>query len=255
MSTNLDQLLQEYRQNGFVVVRQFLEAAALQELKDQLDRYIREVVPGLPADNAFYHDRDRPETLKQLNEMQDDPFFDEIRRRSPWVDLATRLLGEQAVAKHPQWFNKPPGIDHPTPPHQDNYYFCLDPDASITLWLAIDPVNQHNGCLRYLPGSHRGGLREHDASNVLGFSQGITDYGDEQKEREEEICCQPGDLVVHHGEMIHRADPNRTADQPRRAFAIVYRSESAKRDETAYLKYQERLSQQHQQMGLKKVDS
>ena len=86
MSANVDRLLQEYRQNGFVVVRQFLEAAALQELKDQLDRYIREVVPGLPADNAFYHDRDRPETQNQLNEMQDDPFFDEIRDRSQGVN-------------------------------------------------------------------------------------------------------------------------------------------------------------------------
>ena len=184
MSINGEHLLQEYQQNGFVVVRQFLTGSALEELKGQLDRFIRDVVPGLPAGNAFYHDRDRPETLKQLNEMQDDPYFDEIRISSQWMDLATRLLGEQAVAKHPQWFNKPPGIDHPTPPHQDNYYFCLDPDASITLWLALDSGDQQNGCLRYLPGSHRAGLREHDASNVLGFSQGISGYGDSEKARE-----------------------------------------------------------------------
>ena len=255
MSTNGEHLLQEYQQNGFVVVRQFLTGSALEELKGQLDRFIRDVVPGLPAGNAFYHDRDRPETLKQLNEMQDDPYFGEIRDRSQWLDLATRLLGEQAVAKHPQWFNKPPGIDHPTPPHQDNYYFCLDPDASITLWLAIDPVDQQNGCLRYLPGSHRDGLREHDASNVLGFSQGVTDYGEEEIAREVEICCQPGDLVVHHGEVIHRADPNRTADRQRRAFAVVYRTESAKRNETAYQAYQQRLQNQHLAMGLKEEDA
>ncbi|MCP4813871.1 MAG: phytanoyl-CoA dioxygenase family protein, partial [Planctomycetaceae bacterium] len=71
MSTNGEHLLQEYQQNGFVVVRQFLAGSALEELKDELDRFIRDVVPGLPASNAFYHDRDRPETLKQLSEMQD----------------------------------------------------------------------------------------------------------------------------------------------------------------------------------------
>ena len=255
MSGNVDHLLEEYQQQGFVVVRQFLEAAALEELQDQLDRYIREVVPGLPADNAFYHDRDRPETLKQLNQMQNDPFFDEIRHRSQWVDLATRLLGEQADAKHPQWFNKPPGTDHSTPPHQDNYYFCLQPHASITLWLALDRVNQENGCLRYLPGSHRLGLREHDASNVLGFSQGIEQYGEDEIACEVEVCCQPGDLVVHHGEMIHRADANRTVDQQRRAFAVVYYTRSAIRDEQAYQAYQQRLEKQHLAMGLKEVDA
>ena len=255
MSSNTDQLLEDYRQNGFAVVRQFLDDVQLQELKDQLDRYICEVVPGLSAEKAFYQDRDRPETLKQLTEMQDDSFFEEMRHRPQWVDLATRLLGAPALAKHPQWFNKPPGLDHPTPPHQDNYYFCLPPNVSITLWLAIDPVNEQNGCLRYLPASHRQGLREHDASNVLGFSQGIVDYGDQERAREEQIFCEPGDLVIHHGEVIHRADPNRTRDQQRRAFAVVYHAESARRDETAFLKYQQRLNRQHQEMGLKKVDS
>ena len=58
----------------------------------------------------------------------------------------------------------------------------------------------------------------------------------------------------HTGEVIHRADPNRTRDQQRRAFAIVYHAESAKRDEVAFQKYQQRLASQHQQMGLREVD-
>ena len=65
----------------------------------------------------------------------------------------------------------------------------------------------------------------------------------------------PGDLVVHHGEVIHRADPNRSADRQRRAFAVVYRSESAKRNETAYQKYQARLAKQHVAMGLKEENA
>ena len=255
MSDKVDQLADDYHENGFVVVRDFMTPETLGELQAQLDRYIREVVPGLPAENAFYQDPERPETLKQLNQMQDDPFFNEIRHGSKWVDLATRLLGEQAVAKHPQWFNKPPGTDHPTPPHQDNYYFCLQPNTSITLWLALDPVDQENGCLRYLPGSHRLGIRPHEASNVLGFSQGIESYGEEEMAREVEICCQPGDLVVHHGEAIHRADPNRSRDRQRRAFAVVYYTRSATRDEQAYQAYQQRLEKQHLAMGLKEVDA
>ena len=65
MTENIDQLVDDYHENGFVVVRDFMTSEKLGELQDQLDRYIREVVPGLPAENAFYQDPDRPETLKQ----------------------------------------------------------------------------------------------------------------------------------------------------------------------------------------------
>ena len=39
---------------------------------------------------------------------------------------------------------------------------------------------------------------------VLGFSQGISDYGPEDEAREAVVSLQPGDLAVHHGETIHR---------------------------------------------------
>ena len=44
----------------------------------------------------------------------------------------------------------PPGVDHPTPPHQDNYYFNLKP-LNVVIWLALDDVDDENGCLRYSP--------------------------------------------------------------------------------------------------------
>jgi len=34
----------------------------------------------------------------------------------------------------PEWFNKPPATNHITPPHQDNYYFCLEPPNVVTIW-------------------------------------------------------------------------------------------------------------------------
>ena len=51
-------------------------------------------------------------------------------------------------------FNKTAGKSGETPPHQDNHYFCLDPPNCITIWVALDPVTQETGALRYLPYSH-----------------------------------------------------------------------------------------------------
>jgi phytanoyl-CoA hydroxylase len=241
---------QDFDRDGFVVVRDFLAGAAWDELTSNLDRYIRKVVPTLPSTARFYQDRSRAETLKQLQHMGRDPFFDQYRWNPAWVSLAEMLVGETVEAQEPEWFNKPPGGAHPTPPHQDNFYFCLKPPSVVTLWLALDPVDAENGCLRYVAGSHRRGIRPHQPTNVLGFSQGISDFGPHDEALERAITLEPGDLVAHHGETIHRAEPNRSANRNRRAFAMVFRGISCRRDDEAYSRYEASLKSQHEKMGL-----
>ena len=243
---------QDFDRDGYVVVRKFLDAGDFRNLTQNLDRYIRDVVPGLPHEAAFYHDRSRPETLKQMQHMAaNEPYFEAYRKHPRWRALAEALLGESVDVHDPEWFNKPPGTDHPTPAHQDNYYFCLKPANVVTIWLAIDPVGEENGCLRYVPGSHLRGIRPHSSSRVLGFSQGISDYGDDDRASEVKILLDPGDTVVHHGNTIHRAEANRTSDRNRRAFAMVMRGQSCERDEDAFERNRIALEAQHKEMGLK----
>ena len=241
----------EFDRDGFIVVRQFLTAHELAALAGELDRFIRDVVPGLSDAHAFYQDRDRPETLKQMQHMQVEPFFRDYTQHAKWTSLAEALVGESAECESPEWFNKPPGLEHPTPPHQDNYYFNLKPSNVVTIWLALDHVDDENGCLRYLPGSHQRGFRPHARSKVLGFSQGISDYGPQDQAAETKIHLAPGDVVAHHGMTIHRAEPNRSSARNRRAFAMVYKGVSCRRDEAAFARYQESAKSQHDEFGLK----
>ncbi|MCY2963549.1 MAG: phytanoyl-CoA dioxygenase family protein [Planctomycetota bacterium] len=247
---NLSQLKSEFDNQGFVVVRNFLPPEMLAELRSQLDRYIGEVVPTLPDWHAFYEDRARPETLKQMQHMEGDPFFREYVGNARWKSLAEALVGETAACESPEWFNKPPGTQHPTPPHQDNYYFNLTPSNVVTIWVALDPVDDENGCLRYVPGSHRKGFRQHARSRVLGFSQGISDYGPEDTAGEQRIHLQPGDATAHHGMTIHRADPNGSANRNRRAFAMVFKGVSCRRDEEGFKRYEASYREQHTELGL-----
>ena len=237
--------------DGFVVVRGFLPADELDVLRQNLDRYIREVVPTLPDSDAFYEDRSRPETLKQLQRMAGDPFFAAYSHNPRWVALAEALLGEPAAADQPEWFDKPPGTNHVTPPHQDNFYFCLTPPSVLTIWLALDHVDAENGCLRYVAGSHLRGYRTHVKSKILGFSQGIADYTPDDFMRERAILLAPGDAAVHHGMTIHRADANLSATRHRRSFALVFKGASCQRDQAAYDRYLASVREQHQEMGLR----
>jgi phytanoyl-CoA hydroxylase len=246
-----ESLKRELDRDGFVVVRSFLPADELGELNQNLERYIREVVPKLPDGDAFFDDRKRPETLKQMQRMDRDPYFADRSGDPRWTGLAEALLGEQATADPPEWFNKPPGTNHVTPPHQDNFYFCLTPPNVVTIWLALDAVDAENGCLRYVRGSHLSGYRKHAKSKILGFSQGITDYTPDDFTREVPILLRPGDAVAHYGMTIHRADANLSATRQRRSFAIVYRGVSCQRDQAAYARYLASAREQQQELGLK----
>jgi phytanoyl-CoA hydroxylase len=239
-----------FERDGFVVVRQLLPPEELAQLNENVDRYIHHIVPHLPDADAFYEDRKRPDTLKQLQRMGQDAFFASYGRHDRWVSVAESLLGEAAIAEQPEWFNKPPGTNHVTPPHQDNYYFCLTPPSVLTIWLALDDVDAENGCLRYVAGSHQRGFRTHARSKILGFSQGIADYTADDFTREVAVPLRRGDAVVHHGMTIHRADANLSSTRHRRSFALVFKGVSCQRDEAAFVRYQASAREQHQQLGL-----
>jgi len=250
MNDSYEKYKPAFDEQGFVVVRGFLDQQELAELQAQLARYVREVLPTLPATHAFYVERSRPETLKQMQHMTGDAFFASYAGHPKWRALAEALLGEPAHCQGPEWFNKPPGTGHATPPHQDNYYFNMRPPQTLTIWLALDPVDAENGCLRYVTGSHRRGLRPHRGSKMVGFSQEIADYGPADRAGEACVSLQPGDAVAHHGETIHRADPNSSPVRHRRALAMVYFGASARRDEEAFARYQQALRAQHRELGV-----
>lgn len=239
-----------FARDGHVCVPAFLAGPELEELQSNLERYIREIVPGLPSSEAFFEESGRLETLKQLQNMQThDAFFDELCSRPAVVQLAEALLGEHVVSQGAEYFCKPPRIGKPTPPHQDGYYFCLEPNHAVTLWIALDRVDEENGCLRYVTGSHRHGIRPHGASAVLGFSQGVTDFGPADQAQEHCYTLEPGDAIAHHSVTIHRADAN-TSNRPRRALGLVYYAASARRDEAAFSRYLDAVKRQHEQLGV-----
>ena len=234
---NFTSLKPDYDRNGYAIVRQLLPHHDFAELNANLGRYIRDVVPSLPPTDAFYEDRARPETLKQMHRMSQDAWFDAYRAHPVWKALAEALIGEECVAFEPEWFNKPPLSTKGTPPHQDNFYFSLKPCHVVTLWMALDVVDNENACVRYIPGSHQLPTRPHALGGVLGFSQQISDYGPADTSQEVPVHLQPGDVMAHHGNTIHLAGANTSATRHRRAFAMVFKGVSCQRDEEAFARY------------------
>jgi len=225
------QLKKDWDENGYAVVRNFMSVEEVGELRAEIERYIAEIVPEVPEYEVMYEDKAKPETLKRLGHMSKyDDYFANLVQTGRFVELAGTLLGGEVIPQYCQLFNKPARVGIQTPPHQDAYYIPLEPNEALTMWLALNDVDEENGCLRYVPGAHRKGIRPHQASNVFGFSQGISDFG--EAERATEVACPAavGDVVIHHWSMVHRADPN-PSDRERWGLGSVFYRADAKTDE------------------------
>ena len=239
----INQIRGDFAQDGFINLMGFLSAQETEEIGLNLASFINHKVPSLPSQMVFFEDKSKPNSLKQIQKLFDfSPFFHALMFGSKFEELASKLLSSSVVGKNLQYFNKPPAQNQSTPPHQDGFYFKIKPMEALTMWLALDEVNDTNGCIRYLKGSHKSGLRAHTKSNVLGFSQGIQHF-DKECARYEELNCyaKPGDLLVHHALTIHRADRNHSQYQERRALGFIYYSREARENQAAYSAYQDQL--------------
>ena len=236
---------QAFARQGYAVIRSFMSPSEVEECLQNVGRYIAEVVPNLSPEEVFYEDRENPATLKQLQSMHlNDEWFENFFRGRVH-QCAREFLGGEVVGKNMQFFNKPPGASRPTPAHQDGFYFKLDPPLALTMWLALDPADEENGCVRYVEGSHLKGMRSHTLTNTLGFSQGISDFGSEDdKANEVALAAASGDLLVHDSMTIHRAEGNRAVGRQRRALGFIFYSVEAKEDSGAREKYRRQLSGQ-----------
>lgn len=244
LDKNAGRLKRGFDINGYVYLPGFVGADDLARIVQEKDRYIREVVPTQPTAEVYYEDKDRPDTLKQIQQMyQHDDFFRGLMIDSPWQRLAEVCLGQAVDAKNMQHFNKPPGVGKATPPHQDGYYFHLKPNYAITMWMALEDVDPEQGCVNYVQGSHHYGMRAHGQTGTLGCSQGIVDFGcDHDKSNAMAFPCRAGDLIAHHSLTIHWAGANTTSDRTRQALGWIYYGAECQEDQLSAANYQAQLA-------------
>lgn len=235
---------ERFEQDGYVAIKGFMSESEIKEIEKKAGGFIQAIIPGMPSEHVFYEEKDNPSTLKQLQHLdQYDPYFKELFHRKKITGLAESLLNNKVAGKNIQWFNKPPGIGKETPAHQDGFYFMIEPNEALTMWLAIDDVDEENGCVRYIPGSHKKGMRPHGKTGVLGFSQGIIDYNADDSASEVPMIVKPGDLIVHHSLTIHRADGN-PSNRTRKGLGFIFYSSRAREDKVKHEQYQNKLKEE-----------
>ena len=250
MSLDTEALQRSFAESGFVRLSAFVDREELKEVNERVDHFVETVVPRLPNNTVYYEDKDDLASLKQVQRLHEhDSHFARLLSGSRFEELAALLLGESVTPINMQYFNKPAGLGKETPAHQDGHYFMLNPNHAVTMWLALEDVGADQGCVCYAEGSHKRGLREHVATELLGFSQGVVDFGAEDMRRRVECVSEAGDLIAHHSLTLHWAGPNTSPAKSRKALGLIYYAASARIDEAAHAAYQRRLAESLSKRG------
>lgn len=105
--------------------------------------------------------------------------------------------------------------------HQDNFYLRVQPGTCIAAWLALDPCDEHNGCMQVVPGSHRLPLLcTEKADTKVSFTDVTVPVPENVEVRA--VPMEAGDVLFFNGSLIHGSYPNTTTDRFRRALIGHY---------------------------------
>lgn len=146
-----------------------------------------------------------------LRRLVVDPRLGRVAGTLAGVD-GVRLYHDQALYK--------PQYAHPTAWHLDNPYWSFFSRHAMTMWVAIGDASLANGCMWYLPGSHRTATLK----NVpIGddFAGLFKLYPEWMRIEPIPVPCRAGSVVFHNGLIAHAAGVNMT-NRPRRAFAVAF---------------------------------
>ena len=157
------------------------------------------------------------------------PYISDLVRSPVIVDAVELILGPDILAWGSSLFLKPPRSPGFVSWHQDLTYWGLNNDKEVSVWIALGPVYKDNGCMRFVPGSHKAGQIDHidtvDDANILTRGQNA----DVEVKEDETVYVEldPGQASLHHGHLLHASGPNNT-DQPRIGLVVNYISTDVK---------------------------
>lgn len=225
MRTQLDDTtIRRYQQDGFVHIPGFLDQGEVAELRQAVLAAVESMGRRKVADSELtdesgdsYYDR---VFTQRLNLWRISPVVKSYMLRPALGELLCRLAGVAGMRVwHDQALIKPP-FGNPTAWHLDNPYWSFSSRDSISIWIALEPATLGNGCMWFVPGSHK--LARFD--NV-GIGENVGDlfrlYPEMTNTDPVAVPMKGGDCSFHNGLTAHGAGANMTRHR-RLAMTCAY---------------------------------
>ena len=243
-----------YREAGVIILEGFVSAEACARLRERAQQLVDEFDPNEVRsifsateqtqlnDRYFYESGDKIRffleydafdesgNLKQAKEdclnkmghaMHDfDPVFEEFSYRPELGEVTRRLGIANPGVIQSMYIFKPPRIGGEVICHQDSTYIYTEPESCIGFWFALEDATVENGCMHFIPGHHRGPLkqRNHRVSDDTFKTEVLDDtpWPDHLKLPAEAAT---GTMVIFDGRAPHLSSQN-TSEKSRHAYTL-----------------------------------
>ena len=212
VATTVAPLLDDFHRDGFVIIRNLIDADRLAVIREEFDRLHSRIETGR-NDFAGYH------TKRVFNLMARTRLFDELISHHEVLALVEGLLDDQIQLSIASSITVGPGESAQVLHRDDSYYPIRRPHQALTanvLW-ALDAFTERNGGTRFVPGSH------------------LWDEALEPEPDEITVAEIPaGSVLIWHGSLLHGAGANDTHGW-RRGLSAIYSRAWLRQQENQYL--------------------
>lgn len=215
-----------YQEHGYLAIDAVMPMEEVEKVKTIYDRLFNE--DSSRADGDLHDLSGARESGKKISIpqiLQPSKYAPELLKTQLVANLkammkqlhgeATEMVGDHAI-------NKPPHNAAATPWHQDEAYWNPAKEySSLSIWVPLQPATTQNGCMHFVPGSHRLEMVPHrpigDNPNAPGLEvePGAFDFSNA-------VACElpTGGATFHHGRTLHYTPPN-NSDDFRRAYIAM----------------------------------
>lgn len=217
----------KYHDRGFMCLGQISTPEELALLRTVFDRLFAERAgweEGTHYD-MLGHDSDvslpsSPEIIAPTNYA---PELRQLRCRDYATAIARQLLGPHVAGPFEHAILKPAHTGGATPWHQDEAY-SVDPQFSseqISIWIPLQNVTLENGCMMFMPGSHKLGVLPHGSPGNDSRVHSLECVGEFDQAAAVACPLLAGCATVHQGRTLHFASPNHS-NAPRIAYILGF---------------------------------
>jgi ectoine hydroxylase-related dioxygenase (phytanoyl-CoA dioxygenase family) len=204
------ELIEQYRRDGVICVRNALHPEWLMLLEMGLERIMAD--PG--QQKHLFYQGEAGEFVETIRNFDVAPEIRRLIYDSPIADMIGKLIGSENIWLYSdEFFVKEGGTCERTPWHQDLPYWPLAGDQIASMWISLDPLPRED-CLEYVAGSHRGPMfdgfdpqRVTEDPTLPHYGEGLPPLPDIEADRASfNIVAwdiSPGDVILAHPGVLH----------------------------------------------------
>ncbi len=222
----------EFERDGFVEVGELVAPEELPGLIEVVQELVGRVATAPDADfqdltGGARDDDGVPGVPQVLAPHRHAPVLLEQPFVARAADVGRDLLGPEAVTSIAMIVAKPPHSAATVPWHQDAAYWGHEVDTcGASIWIALQDVDERNGCMCFVPGSHRQGVLAHrhlDDDPAIHALELDPERRDAWVAGATAVPLAAGHACAHAGHTLHSTGPNET-DRPRLALVLSVRN-------------------------------